>query len=60
MTTADDLGTLGALGVAARAEAHDDYGAGALIVCDRLVRIYLAEGIEVQALAGPRPGRRVG
>ena len=52
MTTADDLGTLGALGVAARAEAHDDYGAGALIVCDRLVRIYLAEGIEVQALQG--------
>ena len=52
MTTADDLGTVGALGVAARAGAHDDYGAGALIVCDRLVRIYLAEGIEVQALQG--------
>ena len=34
------------------AEAHDDYGAGALIVCDRLVRIYTAEGIEVQALQG--------
>ena len=29
-----------------------DYGAGALIVCDRLVRIYTAEGIEVQALQG--------
>jgi ABC-type lipoprotein export system ATPase subunit len=32
--------------------AHGDWGAGALIVCDRLVRIYLAEGIEVQALQG--------
>ncbi len=32
--------------------AHVDYGAGALIVCDRLVRIYTAEGIEVQALQG--------
>jgi putative ABC transport system ATP-binding protein len=31
---------------------HADYGEGALIVCDRLVRIYLAEGIEVQALQG--------
>jgi ABC-type lipoprotein export system ATPase subunit len=29
-----------------------DYGAGALIACDRLVRIYQAEGIEVQALQG--------
>jgi ABC-type lipoprotein export system ATPase subunit len=28
------------------------YGAGALIACDRLVRIYQAEGIEVQALQG--------
>ena len=28
------------------------YGDGALIVCDRLVRIYTAEGIEVQALQG--------
>jgi putative ABC transport system ATP-binding protein len=28
------------------------YGEGALIVCDRLVRIYAAEGIEVQALQG--------
>jgi putative ABC transport system ATP-binding protein len=34
------------------ARAHEDYGAGALIVCDRLVRIYTAEGIEVQALQG--------
>jgi ABC-type lipoprotein export system ATPase subunit len=31
---------------------HLDYGAGSLIVCDRLVRIYTAEGIEVQALQG--------
>jgi ABC-type lipoprotein export system ATPase subunit len=31
---------------------HADWGAGALIVCDRLVRIYIAEGIEVQALQG--------
>ncbi|MGD0557708.1 MAG: ABC transporter ATP-binding protein [Streptosporangiaceae bacterium] len=28
------------------------YGDGAVIVCDRLVRIYQAEGIEVQALQG--------
>jgi ABC-type lipoprotein export system ATPase subunit len=32
--------------------AHTDYGAGSLILCDRLVRIYTAEGIEVQALQG--------
>ena len=44
----DTVDTLGAL---AR-PAHADYGAGALIVCDRLVRIYAAEGIEVQALQG--------
>ena len=35
-----------------RTAVHADYGAGALIVCDRLVRIYTAEGIEVQALQG--------
>ena len=28
------------------------YGAGAMIACDRLVRIYAAEGVEVQALQG--------
>ena len=44
-------GTIGTLAAAA-ARGHDDYGAGALIVCDRLVRIYAAEGIEVQALQG--------
>jgi ABC-type lipoprotein export system ATPase subunit len=34
------------------ARAHRDFGAGSLIVCDRLVRIYVAAGIEVQALQG--------
>jgi ABC-type lipoprotein export system ATPase subunit len=34
------------------ARQHRDFGAGALIVCDRLVRIYVAAGIEVQALQG--------
>src|ERR1700744_6313938 len=31
---------------------HAEYGAGALVACDRLVRIYQAEAIEVQALQG--------
>ena len=31
---------------------HRDFGAGSLGVCDRLVRIYVAAGIEVQALQG--------
>ncbi len=48
-----DGGPAGAVStLAAAARVHDDYGAGALIVCDRLVRIYTAEGIEVQALQG--------
>jgi len=34
------------------ARQHRDFGAGSLIVCDRLVRIYMAAGIEVQALQG--------
>jgi len=35
------------------ARHHRDFGAGSLIVCDRLVRIYVAAGgIEVQALQG--------
>jgi ABC-type lipoprotein export system ATPase subunit len=35
------------------AHGHQDYGAGSLITCDRLVRIYTApRGIEVQALQG--------
>ncbi len=46
----EPLETVSALGAAAR--VHADYGAGAQIVCDRLVRIYAAEGIEVQALQG--------
>ena len=38
---------------ATTANAQDaGYGAGALVACDRLVRIYQAEGIEVQALQG--------
>jgi len=36
----------------AQGRPHRDFGAGSLIVCDRLVRIYLAAGIEVQALQG--------
>ncbi|MGI9005512.1 MAG: ABC transporter ATP-binding protein [Streptosporangiaceae bacterium] len=39
--------------LAAEAErARTSYGEGALVVCDRLVRIYAVEGIEVQALQG--------
>jgi ABC-type lipoprotein export system ATPase subunit len=34
------------------ARAHTSYGDDALIVCDRLVRIFTAEKIEVQALQG--------
>jgi putative ABC transport system ATP-binding protein len=36
----------------AELEPARTYGEGALIMCDRLVRIYAAEGIEVQALQG--------
>ncbi len=42
---------LSQLGAEAR-HARASYGDGALIMCDRLVRIYAAEGIEVQALQG--------
>jgi ABC-type lipoprotein export system ATPase subunit len=42
---------LAALGEEA-ARAHASYGDDALIVCDRLVRIFAAEKIEVQALQG--------
>jgi putative ABC transport system ATP-binding protein len=45
MATIADLG-------AESARQHRDFGAGSLIVCDRLVRIYVASGIEVQALQG--------
>jgi ABC-type lipoprotein export system ATPase subunit len=44
-TSITDLG-------AESARQHRDFGAGYLIVCDRLVRIYIAAGIEVQALQG--------
>ncbi len=53
------LSQLGAEAERARAAARrgsygasGSYGEGALIMCDRLVRIYAAEGIEVQALQG--------
>ncbi len=45
MATIADLG-------AEAAQRHRDFGADSLIVCDRLVRIYIAAGIEVQALQG--------
>jgi ABC-type lipoprotein export system ATPase subunit len=45
MATIADLG-------AEASRQHRDFGAGSLIVCDRLVRIYVAAGIEVQALQG--------
>ncbi|WP_255744354.1 ATP-binding cassette domain-containing protein [Streptacidiphilus sp. ASG 303] len=31
---------------------HPEYGRGAVIACDRLVRIFTADGVEVQALQG--------
>jgi ABC-type lipoprotein export system ATPase subunit len=37
---------------AADAGSKNGFGAGAMIACDRLVRIYTVEGIEVQALQG--------
>ena len=44
--------TIAGLGAEA-SRRHHDYGAGSLIACDRLVRIYTAPGgIEVQALQG--------
>lgn len=48
ITAASSIAELGAEALARRAS----YGAGALIVCDRVVRIYTGEGIEVQALQG--------
>jgi putative ABC transport system ATP-binding protein len=48
ITAASDISEL-----AAEADlAKVSYGDNALVVCDRLVRIYAAEGIEVQALQG--------
>jgi len=37
---------------AADTGSKDGFGAGAVIACDRLVRIYTVEGIEIQALQG--------
>src|ERR1700729_1728006 len=37
---------------AERDRARASYGEGSLIVCDRVVRIYAGDGIEVQALQG--------
>src|ERR1700722_17980088 len=51
MTGAAAAAGLGQLGAEAE-QARTSYGDGALIMCDRLVRIYAAEGIEVQALQG--------
>jgi ABC-type lipoprotein export system ATPase subunit len=47
-----ELAGLEALRVNAARRSRAGYGEGALVVCDRLVRIYSAEGIEVQALQG--------
>jgi ABC-type lipoprotein export system ATPase subunit len=48
VSAAAGLSELGAEAERARAS----YGEGALIMCDRLVRIFAADGIEVQALQG--------
>ena len=48
ITAAAGIGELGAEAERARTA----YGEGALIMCDRLVRIFAADGIEVQALQG--------
>jgi ABC-type lipoprotein export system ATPase subunit len=47
-----ELAGLEALRVDAARRSGVGYGEGALVVCDRLVRIYSADGIEVQALQG--------
>jgi ABC-type lipoprotein export system ATPase subunit len=56
MTTPAPAGGAAAAGIAelgAEAQrARMSYGEGALVVCDRVVRIYSGEGIEVQALQG--------
>ncbi len=46
------MAELDALRIDTARSSGGGYGDGALIVCDRLVRIYSAEGIEVQALQG--------
>jgi ABC-type lipoprotein export system ATPase subunit len=56
MTMPSASGVAAAAGIAelgAEAQrARTSYGEGALVVCDRVVRIYSGEGIEVQALQG--------
>jgi putative ABC transport system ATP-binding protein len=53
MTTAPVAPAAGLSQLGAEAEhARAAYGEGAMIMCDRLVRIYAADGIEVQALQG--------
>jgi hypothetical protein len=46
------LAALDALRIDTAPSSGVGHGDGALIVCDRLVRICTAEGIEVQALQG--------
>src|SRR5262252_2309657 len=48
VVAASGVAELGAEALAARTS----YGEGALVVCDRVVRIYTGDGIEVQALQG--------
>jgi ABC-type lipoprotein export system ATPase subunit len=52
LTDSTAAGSLEELHAEAPRGGDTSYGAGALIACDRLVRIYQAEGIEVQALQG--------
>jgi putative ABC transport system ATP-binding protein len=53
MTKAPVAPAAGLSQLGAEAEhARAAYGEGAMIMCDRLVRIYAADGIEVQALQG--------
>jgi ABC-type lipoprotein export system ATPase subunit len=51
LAPAAGLSQLGAEAVEV-AQARTSYGEGALVMCDRLVRIYATDGIEVQALQG--------
>jgi ABC-type lipoprotein export system ATPase subunit len=56
MTKGTDMSSQAAGGIgeldAERRRERESYGEGALIVCDRVVRIYAGDGIEVQALQG--------
>jgi putative ABC transport system ATP-binding protein len=51
MTTEPASGGLSQLGAEAQ-RGSTSYGEGALVMCDRLVRIYATDGVEVQALQG--------